>query len=90
MADSTFTPNLVDKLLDKLSTDDRYREEFIQDPGKALEQLGAPANFSCGPCMRPKNLASKEQIAKTRAALRAQLLGNSSHNVHTLEAASST
>ncbi len=86
MAGSTFTPDLVDKLLDKLGTDDNFRTHFSKDPAGALQTIGAGAHFECGACMSPKQLASKEQFRQSRQKFRTALLGESSHNVFNLEA----
>jgi putative modified peptide len=86
MAGSKFEPTLVDKLLDKLGTDDAFRSSFTKDPTAALQSLGAPRDFECGACMSPKQLASKEQIQQARATYRTALMGESSHLIFNLEA----
>ena len=70
----------VDALLDKLGNDDGFRTQFQANPRQALASLGhAPAaDKSVGDgawaCMSVKQLASKEAIQASRAALRQQLL----------------
>ena len=78
-----FSPELVDKLLDKLSHDDDFRSEFQRDPYAALASLG----YKGDPAQRgvegvdpvvcctgmATELASKEDIAKGRGKLRQQL-----------------
>jgi putative modified peptide len=74
MAATPLTPDLVDKLLDKLSSDDQFRADFQSDPQATMIQLGAPADFECGECWFDR-LASKDQIQNTRDDLKDQLLG---------------
>jgi putative modified peptide len=85
MAGTKFEPNLVDKLLDKLGTDDAFRSGFTKDPKAALQSLGASRDFVCGACMSPKQLASKEQIQQARAKYRSALMGESSQLIFNLE-----
>jgi putative modified peptide len=85
MEHTPLTPELADKLLDKLGSDDRFREEFRQDPKAAMVRLGAPPDFVCGGCLRPARLASKEEIRHTRAVLRDKLLGADGQEVQCLE-----
>lgn len=63
-------PAVVDKLLDRLSSDDEYRELFAKDPRAALEQVGhkAPSDDAMA-CARTETLASKEEIAQARKLL---------------------
>ena len=84
MAGTSLTLEVVDKLLDKLSTDDEFRADFQNDPQAAIIQLGAPADFQCGVCFT--QLASKDQIQRTRDALRVQLLGLAEMSQYCLEA----
>lgn len=86
MPGTRFTPELVDKLLDKLSTDDKFRKEFERDPHAALVTLGASPSFEVGGCLKPKHLAAKEVIHRTRAKIRDVLLGTESHEIFCLEA----
>ena len=70
----------VDTLLDKLSSDDGFRDQFQKDPRQALAAIGhAPAKDAAvddgaWACMDVKQLASKEAIQASRDALRTQLL----------------
>ena len=77
-----FTPEVADHLLDKLSTDDAFRELFQSNPRAALEQVGhvtsaknlnvrAADPVMC--CSNLKGLASKEAIHAGRVKLRAAL-----------------
>ena len=85
MADSTFTPALVDALLDQLSTNQQFRDQFLADPKAALLSLGAPADFHCGECMYPKKLASMDDIRRSLAKIRELMLGKTQHQVFNLE-----
>ena len=85
MAGTPLTPELVDKLLDKLGSDDQFREDFRKDPEAAMIKLGAPANFKCGLCLKVMPLASKEKIQQTRVVIRDALLGEDQHEVLHLE-----
>lgn len=85
MAGSKLTSDVVDKLLDKLGSDDTFRSNFQKDPKSALQTLGAPADVECGACMSPKQLASKEQFKNSRAQFRDTLLGKVQQQVFNLE-----
>ena len=84
MANSKVTADVADRLLDKLSSDDKFRTHFQNDPRGALDSIGA-SHVECGGCMKPKNLASKEQLQKSRNVFRDSLLGQSSQQVFNLE-----
>jgi putative modified peptide len=86
MSDTPLTPELVDKLLDKLSSDDKFRSAFEHDPVAAVMELGARQPFTAGRCLRPKHLASKEEIRKSRAIIRDKLLDKGGHSIFCLEA----
>ncbi len=75
MASTPLTPEVVDKLLEKLGSDDKFRADFQKDPDAAVRQLGAPASFTCRHCVHPWRLASKEEIQRTRDHLKEKLLG---------------
>lgn len=84
MAQNPLDPALVDALLDRLSSDDVFRELFATDPHKALAELGYrhPAE-----CMKVTKLASKDEIRKARDELREQLLTvERLFRIHKLEA----
>ena len=82
---SKLSADVVDKLLDKLGSDDSFRSAFLNDPKGSLTALGAAADVDCSDCMRPKQLQSKEVYQQTRAQLRDALLGQSSQHIFTLE-----
>lgn len=70
----------VDALLDKLSSDDDFREKFQKNPRKALAAVGHDSagddrvTEGAWMCMSVKQLASKEAIKASRDNLRKQLL----------------
>lgn len=79
---NNFTAEVADRLLDKLSSDDAFRDQFSNDPRAALASLGhvTPAEdvdkrgsdpINC--CTMKGPLASKEKIAAARAVLKTQL-----------------
>ncbi len=75
------SPEIVDKLLDKLSSDDEFRAVFQKNPRIALAYLGHEGATNAGPkdegvwaCARCDQLASKETISTTRDELQKQLM----------------
>lgn len=81
-------PELVDKLLQKLGSDNRFRAAFRRDPTAAMLRLGAPADFKTGTwgCLRPRRLASKEAIRTARAIIRDAQLTMDDESPQCLEA----
>ena len=80
---SEFSEELVDKLLDKLSSDNEFRAVFLKNPRIALAYLGheAAINANVGDkgawsCLQCKELASPEAIKAGREELRQQLISN--------------
>lgn len=72
----------VDALLDKLGSDDAFRERFVRDGVKALDEIGFKAPGDALPtCLQTTELASKEEINAARDTLRAQLTAQGSHIV---------
>ena len=72
---------LVDQLLDKLSSDNEFRDVFQKSPRIALAYLGHDAaayasdnDKGAWACMSCEKLASAADIKKSRNALRKQLL----------------
>ncbi|KAF1699145.1 putative modified peptide [Pseudoxanthomonas jiangsuensis] len=65
---------VVDELLDRLSSDDGFRDLFATDPRAALAQIGhvVPADDPLL-CAQTTVLASKEELAAAREALREHL-----------------
>jgi len=82
---SQLTAELIDRLLDKLGSDDVFRALFAKDPNEAMRRIGAPADFQCGACLIERPLASKEQIQRTREIASRTLCGQSSFQPHSLE-----
>lgn len=83
-------PIAVDALLDRLSSDDAFRNLFVKSPEDALRQLpGTPIALPAGEpgsnCLRVSQLAAKEDLRATREQVRAQLLGKGSFIPHILE-----
>lgn len=76
------SPKTVDYLLDKLSTDDAFRELFVADPRSALKQAGyetpegkvGVAGSDAVMCSQVSRLASKQEIQAARQSLKSQLL----------------
>ena len=72
--------DVADKLLDRLATDDAFRDKFRANPREALADVGhAPAQDDAvtsgsWDCMAVNQLASKEAIRASRDALRKQLI----------------
>lgn len=90
---------LADKLLDLLSSDDKFRALFQADPGSALAQIGysAPvlksqatldsAQPSFAACARVAQLASKEVIQEARAEIKSMMLDGLAYTTPQLDAA---
>lgn len=77
-------PDAADRLLEKLGTDDGFRDTFIRDPGAALQQIGVldPSAALVGAsCMRANQLASKEEIQASRETLQNYLTSTGTHTV---------
>lgn len=73
MSNGCFTPEVVDSLLDKLSTDDHFREQFLGNPALVLHTLGVDVDPAQVPSVR--HLPSKEAIKSNREAIKAKLTG---------------
>ena len=83
----------IDALLDKLGSDDKFRELFQTNPRAALASVGhgeareGGAKEGLWMCVATRELASKEQIKASREVLRNQLLSEqASYHPITLEA----
>jgi putative modified peptide len=83
MAGTPLAPELVDKLLDRLGNDDKFRAVFENDTNAAMKELGAHADFTR--CKKPHPLASKEVIRETRAIVRDKLLSLGGQELQCLE-----
>ena len=71
---------VLDTLLDKLSSDDEFRGRFEKDPQQALASIGEESAKAAKPgergvwtCCTVIKLASKEQIQASRKELSKQL-----------------
>ena len=69
-----FTHEQATKLLDLLSSDDAFREQFTIDPVSSLRCLDIHCEDDSLPCSTVDILASKEEIAQAREKLIAYLL----------------
>ena len=68
-------PRIAKQLLDKLETDDAFREAFAKSPGQALRSIG---HADAAPCMALKagqTLASPAQIKAQRSKLEEVMVG---------------
>ena len=68
-------PRIAKLLLDKLETDDAFREAFAKAPGQALRSIG---HADAAPCMALKagqTLASPAQIKAQRSKLEEVMVG---------------
>ena len=57
------------KILDLLVTDDAFRDAFQESPGEALRKVSPEAAKAAALCALPGPLASKEDLAVSRARL---------------------
>jgi putative modified peptide len=73
MSKGTATPDQADKLLDRLSSDDQFREKFLGDPAAALAEHGVQVDPASVPAVR--NLPTKEALQTQRAAIKAKVEG---------------
>lgn len=72
-----FSGEFVDRLLDRLGSDDAFREQFQADPRAAVESLGhrvAPGDAADLMCLKCDRLADKKDIQASREGLRKELL----------------
>jgi len=68
-----FTPEIVDRLLDQLSSDDHFREQFLGNPALVLHTMGVSVDPAQVPAVR--KLPSKEALRQNRDAIRSKLAG---------------
>jgi putative modified peptide len=73
MAKSFLTSDVVDKLLDKLGSDDAYRAKFQKDPHGALQDIGVKVDPS--DVAPVTNLPDKATIQNSRAAIKQAMVG---------------
>jgi putative modified peptide len=82
-----FSRDVADKLLDKLSSDDDFRDLFQKDPRAAVAKVGhvtpeadvGKAGVDPVMCLSGAKLASKEDIRKARGKLQDQLSSSAFH-----------
>ncbi|TDD47271.1 putative modified peptide [Kribbella antibiotica] len=83
-------PSVADRLLERLATDDVFRELFARDRHAALIDVGLDSEKVNGAplaCMVVETLAGKAEIAAAREALKAHLTWGGNHtSPHMLEA----
>lgn len=73
MAKSFLTSEVVDKLLDKLGSDDDYRAKFQKDTHGALKDIGV--NVDPSEVAPVKALPDKDTIKKSRDAIKKAMVG---------------
>jgi putative modified peptide len=73
MSNTVFSPQIVNTLLDKLGSDDQFREQFLGNPALTLHLMGVDINPAQVPAVR--RLPSKAAIQANRGALAKQLEG---------------
>ncbi|WP_082028825.1 NHLP-related RiPP peptide [Xanthomonas sacchari] len=87
-----FSHDAAYNLIDKLSSDDAFRNLFVTDPAKAMEEVGVPEDIiqvalGKGKCLDVKNLAPKEELAAAKDLLIESLTSKTAyHVVHCFEA----
>lgn len=65
------TPSQLDALLDRLGTDDAFREKMLGDPVAALAEHGIKVDPATVPAQR--QLPSKEALLRDRATIRSKI-----------------
>jgi putative modified peptide len=73
MTQPTYTPEAIDQLLDKLSSDDEFREHFLGNPALALHTVGVHVDPAQVPAVR--KLPSKDAIKANKDAMKSKLDG---------------
>lgn len=80
-------PKIADRLLDRLSTEDGFRELFKSNPRAALEEVGYQApQEAFHSCCNVRELASKETITKARDEIKAMLITGLAYHTPQLDA----
>lgn len=74
MTKAIFTPEIVDKLLDQLSSDDQFREQFLGNPALVLHTMGVDVDPAQVPSVR--RLPSKASLKANRDAIKSKLAGS--------------
>lgn len=70
---SNVTPD-IDAILDRLSTDDQFREQMLGDPVATLGAMGVKVDPADIPAVR--SLPSKESLQADRTAIKAAIPGD--------------
>ena len=73
-------PRIAKLLLDKLETDDAFRDAFAKSPGQALRSIG---HADAAPCLALKpgtTLASPAQIKAQRSKIEGLMVGIQSYD----------
>jgi putative modified peptide len=73
MSKGIATSEQLDKLLDRLGSDDQFREKFLGDPAGALAEQGVQIDPASVPAVR--NLPTKQALQSDRAAIKAKCEG---------------
>jgi putative modified peptide len=74
-------PAVADKLLELLSTDNGFRKQFEQDPTGAVKTLGFEVQEGVQlTCMNTNTIATKEEIAEAREAIKSFLTSAAAYN----------
>lgn len=82
---ASLTPAQADALLDKLCTDDDFRDLLQRDPAAALRQIGAPVELA--QCFANcKKFADPDTLRKSRAIIQQQLGTTLNAHIHDLKA----
>ncbi|HSD16383.1 MAG TPA: NHLP-related RiPP peptide [Thermomonas sp.] len=68
-------PRVAKALLDKLETDNDFRDAFVNSPEQALRSIGHTEAADCLALQPGATLASPEQIKASRAKLEQSLVG---------------
>lgn len=87
---SKLPDDVRDALLDKLSSDDSFREIFQSDPRQALESIGLTTDVdehaaAANSCLQQSGLPSKQAISETRKRV-AQQTGDATSDYHAFKA----
>lgn len=73
MTQGCFTPEIIDRLLDGLSNDDGFREQFLGNPALVLHTMGVTVDPAQVPSVR--KLPSKDVLKQNRDAIKSKLAG---------------
>ena len=68
------TPQQIEAILDRLASDDAFREQMLGDPVAALKGYGLEVDPAQVPAVR--KLPSKQELVKTRDHVKEQVEGH--------------